>query len=236
MKPIIDIHAHVLPGVDDGCKTKEEALEMMGMYESQNVCAVICTPHYGPCSVEGADPEKAYEWLSATGSPVRLLMGNEIYFTRSTLLDVRRGFAHTLAGSKHVLIEFEDWAYATPAEDIYNALKWFAQTEYTPILAHPERYQNLQYNPDFYEKIAKTGTKLQINAYDVVENDNPVIKKTTQRLLKKRLVSFIGSDAHGSVRRAPALQTGVKWIYDNCPETYADAVVHDNAAKIIGGA
>jgi tyrosine-protein phosphatase YwqE len=74
---------------------------------------------------------------------------------------------------------------------------------------------------------------LQINAYDVYENSNPLTVKTTQYLLNNKLVSFIGSDAHGAKRRSPALSAGVKWIYDHCPEAYSDAIVHDNAAKII---
>ena len=233
MKRVIDIHSHILPGVDDGCKTKEEALAMLKMYEEQEAEAVICTPHFGPCSKFGADIYEAFNWLSSTGSPVKLYLGNEILFTRSTLVDVRRRTANSLAGSKHILVEFEDWMKHTPAEDILIATQWLAQSEYTPILAHPERYKSLQYNPDFCRKIAKTGTKLQINAYDIYDSQNLETKKLTQQLLKKRLVSFIGSDAHGADRRSPALKSGIQWIYDNCPEDYANAIVHDNAEKII---
>ncbi len=238
MKPVIDIHSHMLPGVDDGCESKEEALAMLKMYENQNVEAVVCTPHYGSCGIPNADVNGTFDWLASTGSPVKLYLGNEILFTRSTLMDVRRKRAMPLAGSKYVLIEFEEWAYNTSAEDILNGVAWLAQSEYVPILAHPERYHFLRSNPNFCEKISKNGVKFQINAYDICENSNELTKSLAQRLLKKRLVSFIGSDAHGAERRSPALQTGVKWIYDHCPEDYADAIVHDNAAKILkaGGA
>ncbi len=238
MKRIIDIHSHMLPGLDDGCPDEKEALAMLKMYEDQNVEAVICTPHYGVCAIPGTDVNGAFSWLSSIDSPVKLHLGNEILFDRSTLRDVRQGLAKPLAGSKYVLIEFEDWAYNTSAEEILYSISWLAQSEYIPILAHPERYQSLQYNPDFYQKITKNGVKLQVNAYDIYDSDNELTKRTAQMLLRKRMVAFIGSDAHGADRRPPALQSGVKWIYDNCPEEYADAVVHDNAAKILksGGA
>ena len=58
----------------------------------------------------------------------------------------------------------------------------------------------------------------------------------TQYLLRSKMVSFIGSDAHGISHRPPMVGNGIRWIYDHLPEDYADAIVHDNAAKIIGGA
>lgn len=236
MKPIIDIHSHILPDVDDGCSDKTRAIVMLAMYEEQGVESLICTPHYGPCMIKGANIKETFNWLESVGSPVKLFLGNEVYFTPHTLRDVRRQKALTLAGSKFVLIEFEEWCFHTDADVIYNSLKWFSQSEYTPVLAHAERYESLQRSPGFYERLTKSGVKLQLNAYDIYESDNYMTRKTAQDLLQKQLVSFIGSDAHNTTYRSPALRTGVKWIYDHCPESYADAVVHDNAEKIIGGA
>ena len=135
--------------------------------------------------------------------------------------------------SKWILIEFEEWLYSSDAEEILAGMQWLSKTEYKVILAHPERYLNLQLHPEFYKKIAKTGVKMQINAFDVVQNTNRLAVEATKFLLKNKLVSFIGSDAHGAKKRSPELATGVKWIYDNCPEDYADAIVHDNAMEII---
>ena len=233
MKQIIDIHSHMLPAVDDGCPTKKEALRMLKMYEKQNVEAVICTPHYGPCAITGASVDDAYTWIKSTGSPVNLYLGNEILAGRNTIDDIRSGDARTLAGSDYSLIEFEQWSYYTPAKEILADCIIFACIGLNVIIAHPERYTTLQLQPEYYKKLVDTGAKLQINAYDVYENTDRSVTRATQYLLRKKLVSFIGSDAHGAERRSPRLSTGVQWIYDHCDEKYADAIVHDNAAEII---
>jgi len=236
MKPVIDIHSHILPYVDDGSRSADESKAMLSMYESQNTEALICTPHFGPCAVQGVNVQGVFDWFSSTSSSVKLYFGNEINYTDSTLSDVRQGRAKTLAGSNYILVEFETWSFQSDALMIYSNMKRLTASEYIPVLAHAERYESLQYQEHFYEKLTKSGVKLQINAYDIYETQNRGIKRTTQMLLKNKLVSFIGSDAHGISRRAPALQTGVRWVYDHCPQDYADAIVHDNAAKIIGGA
>ena len=233
MKKIIDIHSHILPGVDDGCKTREEALEMLSMYEEQNVEAVICTPHYGPCGIRGADVKGTFNWLQSQSRNVKLYLGSEIhdeYFDPE--YDESTG-QFRLAGSRYYLIEFEEWAYNATKERMQFLL--YAINHFTgkSILAHPERYRAIQEDPEFCKKLAETGIGLQINAYDVFENNNPVTVKTTRYLLENRLVTHVGSDAHGMRHRPPALAVGVKWIYDHCPEDYADAIVHDNAKKII---
>jgi len=236
MKHIVDIHSHILPDVDDGCKSHAESVKMLDLYMGQHVEAIICTPHYGVCGIPGVDIEDAYCLLirKAADRGITLYLGNEILFDRFTLLHVRRGLARTLCNSEYILVEFDPWGAGASADYIFNCMSWLAQSEYKPILAHAERYPALQVNEDIYHKLVRAGVKLQINAYDIYNNPDEREQKVTRRLLMKHLVSFIGSDTHGE-RRPPILLDGVSWIYDNCREDYADAVVHDNAAKLILG-
>ena len=234
MKPMIDIHSHILPGVDDGCPDREQALAMLRMYEEQGAEAVICTPHFGICARKGADVEGAFRWLCSLESPVKLYIGNEILLTRYTLQDVRRGIARRMAGSDRILIEFDEWSrYSATQEEITEGLRWAGDSEFRPILAHAERYKCLRENPELYRRIAESGAEIQINAYSICEETNPDTVSAARFLLENRLVSYIGSDAHGETRRPPRLQKGVQWIYDHCPEEYADAVVHDNAWRLL---
>lgn len=236
MKPIIDIHSHILPGVDDGCQSKLEALAMLSMYEEQNVEAVICTPHFGPCAIPGADVEGAYKWLCSKSSSVKLYLGCEALVGSFTPeLDI--GGPHgprQMAGTRVILLEFDEWGSVhTDADHIVFMISGFEHFCCPVILAHAERYRSLQENPKAYRDILRTGARLQINAYDVYDTQTEVTKITTRWLLENRMVSFIGSDAHGAAKRKPVLKNGVQWIYDNCPEDYADAIVHDNAAELI---
>ena len=237
MKRVIDIHSHILPRVDDGCRNRVEALAMLAMYEQQNVEAVICTPHYGPCGFTGADVNGAFEWLRSRSPSVDLYLGNEAdagYFDGESI-NAPTG-PRTLAGSNALLVEFDEWGSThVTEEELIKGLSYLDHFFCDVILAHPERYKIVQDNPEICRKIAKMGIKMQINAYDVYETKTDATRILTQWMLENQLVSYIGSDAHGAKRRAPALQSGVLWIYDHCPEDYADAIVHDNAAKIIRG-
>ncbi len=230
MKPIIDIHSHILPGADDGCSNQEEALAMLRMYEEQGVEAVVCTPHFGICARKGADVEGAFEWLCSVESPVKRYLGNEILLTRYTLQDTRRGIARRMADSDRILIEFDE--YADPG-DIVEGMRWAGDSEFRPILAHAERYSLLRKQPELWRRIVENGAAIQINAYSVCEDTNPKTVEAARYLLENQLVSFIGSDAHGEFNRPPRLTKGVQWIYEHCPEDYADAIVHDNAAELI---
>ena len=234
MKKIIDIHSHILPAVDDGCPSQQEALAMLKMYEAQDAEAVVCTPHFGDCGKKGADVEGAFAWLRSVESPVKLFLGNEILLTRDSLQDVRRGIARRIAGSDRILIEFEEWGYHFAGlDEIMDGLKFAADSEFIPILAHAERYNCLQNNPEMYYRIRKLGAEIQINAWSVCEEQKESTMAAVRFLLANQLAGYLGSDAHGEHHRPPKLAKGVKWIYDHCPEMYADAVVHDNAAKIL---
>ena len=230
MKAIIDIHSHMLPGLDDGCPDREQAQAMLRMYEEQGVEAVICTPHFGICGKLGANVEGAYKWLCSVESPVKLYLGNEILCDHDILTDIRNGKARRMAGSDRILIEFDE--YEEP-EYIVEEMCRAAASEFRPILAHAERYRLLRKQPELYHRIVEYGVAIQINAYSVSEESNPGTVKAARHLLENRLVSFIGSDAHGAFKRPPSLKKGVQWIYGHCPEDYADEVIHDNAAEMI---
>lgn len=228
MKRIIDIHSHILANVDDGCVTRYDTLRTLEEYERLGVEAVICTPHFGPYGDTEADVEGEFKWLASIDSTVSFYLGNEVYMNNHALKAIRAGEARTLAGSNSILIEFDSSALGMSLPFI-NASRPFSTHEV--ILAHPERYELLQAYPAICDKLAKY-VKLQINAYDIYDTDNDLAKNVSRYLLEKQLASYIGSDTHGR-RRPPKLKTGVQWIYDHCPKEYADAVVHDNAAKII---
>ena len=131
--------------------------------------------------------------------------------------------------SGRILIEFDE--YASP-EDIAEGMRWAGDSEFGPILAHAERYKLLREQPDKWHRIAESGAAIQINAYSICEDADPSTVNAARYLLENRLVSFIGSDAHGEFKRPPRLAKGVQLIYEHCPVDYADALVHDNAAEI----
>lgn len=225
VKPFIDIHSHILPGEDDGCPNKDEALAMLRMYEDQGAKAVICTPQLDKNSKTN-DINRMFEWLCSVESAVKLYMGKEVRLPYCSLRDLRQ-----LAGSDRILIELDEH---TEASEIKKIVCKVADSGYVPVLANAERYQYLRNDLDLYYEIMREGAEFQIDVNDLREDVDERILETTRYLLEKRLANYIGSDAHGEFYMPPWFVDGVKWIYDHCPEEYADAVVHDNAAKLIG--
>ena len=234
LKSIIDIHSHILPGVDDGASVLSEYLDMIDIYKAQNVEAVICTPHFGPCGYPEADIPGVFTQCSSQTDSFGLFLGNEVLYTDSTLTDLRNKSAKTLNGTDYILVEFDEWkTYHVEKTFLVESLLKLAQSEYKPVLAHAERYEAVQYDLDICQFLSEHGVLLQVNAYDLFEQKKESCRNAAQWLAKNRLITFIGSDCHG-YHRPPNLLSGVNWLYNNVPEEYADAVVHGNAKKLLG--
>ena len=140
-------------------------------------------------------------------------------------------------GTKYALAEFLE--YSGEHEDagkIRTNLLELKKQGFRPILAHPERYKAMQEDWEKLRELTENGILLQVNAYDLFLNVHPRTKDLAQWLAKERLISFIGSDMHGTRpgKHEPRLKEGIQWLYENTDEEYADAVCFGNAAKLLG--
>ncbi|MFA5006182.1 MAG: CpsB/CapC family capsule biosynthesis tyrosine phosphatase [Candidatus Izemoplasmatales bacterium] len=194
---MIDVHAHVLPFVDDGSPDVESSLAMLREQASQGVTVQFLTPHYYPFRgyVRTAADNRAVfaDFVKAAeGIGVRLILGNEIYYTIETLRDLRNGTVIPLGTSRHVLVEF---SMAKEEEDIAEAIHNLKSIGYVPIVAHPERYPYLGEVSDF-EIIRRMGGLIQLNAASLLGKYGTTIQKFCFRLLKLGLVDFVASDIH----------------------------------------
>ena len=144
---ITDIHTHILPGIDDGCRNLEESLALVRSFLEQGISEVIATPHYRNRAYLGdAGPiVEAYNTLcdairntefALTAGTFKLHLGQELHYTESLPELLENGTCLTLAGSHYVLIEFANEA---PYEEIYRGMRRIIEAGYTPILAHMER-------------------------------------------------------------------------------------------------
>ena len=104
-----------------------------------------------------------------------------------------------------------------------------------PILAHAERYRALQDDRDLVRELAGSGVLMQVNAFDLERNLNPVTREQAQWMAKEKLISFIGSDMHGMRpgARRPVVEEGIRWLFDNVEEEYALDVTVRNAEKLL---
>lgn len=232
----IDIHSHVLPGIDDGAQDESEALEMLRIAANDGICQIIATPHFhyrrGHASPEQIKQavSKMQELLNKEKIPMKLHTGNELYYTHELLETVKAGEALTMADSDYVLLEFSP---ETEERRIQNAVYEFLNEGYYPIIAHMERYLAFQKNQDFAEKISEMGAYFQINAGSLIGNAGWQIKHFARLMIKNGFIQFVATDAHDIGRRSPTLAKASDWITKKCGESELLEYLYENPRMVI---
>ena len=217
--PITDMHCHILPMVDDGSQSLEQTMAMIDMAYSQGVRRIIATPHYhiGKMMVDSVKVKSTTDELSAILSDkypeISLYPGNEIYYYSDAMKDIREHRAVTLANSRYMLWEFSpDEQYDTIGYSVYEAVS----NGYIPVLAHIERYICLMDRDDLIEQLIDEGACIQVNSGSVAGNNGKKTQKFIKKLLRKKMIQFVASDAHSDITRAPRFDEAVKIIMKYC--------------------
>lgn len=210
---MIDIHMHLIPGVDDGAENMEMALAMMIRAKQQEISRIIATPHSEVFRYSKEGGNIIFRRLLNTAAKVcpdmKLYLGCEVYceagIMDQVLEDVTTGRYPTMNGSRYVLMEFS--MYAEP-EGALTCVEAMVNGGYTPIIAHMERYRNLCDNMELVDRFRELGALIQINVYSLFDEDKDSIKNWARRLVQERKVDFLGTDAHRTYHRPPQRGTG----------------------------
>lgn len=229
------MHTHILPGVDDGPKTMEAALELLEMAQKDGIQAVILTPHYrGRYRADAAQIGEVFADLCREAEKrslsIRLFLGNEIYLNGHIMEALEQGRLRSMNDSQYVLLEFGDMMLRNQIlEGISQAVRW----GYTPIIAHLERYELFRKEPDLVEAVLDLGALIQLNADSVMGRQGFFIKRFCCRLLKQGQVHFIASDAHDGKKRPPLLGACRRWVQRKYGTAVADAIFRVNPHRVI---
>lgn len=236
MSSYIDIHSHILPQIDDGAKNIDMSIKMLRIAQQNGICSIILTPHNKPLH-HNASPEKIrsltddlQKAANRKEIPIRLYVGNEIYYRSNILEILEERKASTLADSMYVLVEFgplDDFDY------IRNGIYQLLSGGFRPIMAHVERYGCVASSLERVRELVKMGCYIQINAGSVMGQYGFGTKKFTRRILKQGLVHFVATDAHDDVRRRPCLLDCAKYIDKKFGEDYAEKILKENPEKVI---
>jgi len=231
-----DIHAHILPGVDDGAADMKQTIRMFQMAASEQITAIIATPHY-ICGRENPNPEylvelkcQVQEAALSINKDLRIFLGNEIYYSESVVGDLRQGKALTLADSRYVLVEFSK---GERFNAIYQGIRELTRHGYIPILAHAERYMCLHGKTDLIDELVKAGCYIQVNVGSIMGGIMNMNAAFVRKLINRGLVHFIGSDSHNDGIRAPVMKTAVKHMLKRCNRENAWRILHENPQKIL---
>ncbi len=203
---MIDIHCHILPGIDDGAKDIAESIAILKKAETAGVTDLILTPHYIKGTKYNADNTKKWELLQKLtkvakkeGLKINLYLGNEIYIDEDlpemlTDEDGEKKYElATLNSKKYVLIELP-----VQHEDLTapNTLFELIRSGLVPVIAHPERYEYIQRNLKYAEELVRIGCVLQGDYLALTGKYGKAPKKALKRLLKKDLIFCLASDTH----------------------------------------
>ena len=226
---MIDIHSHLVPGVDDGSQSLEESLALLKQVEEDGITELITTPHFmknGEYRVKASELVKRFNELKqAYQGSIKLHLGNELYIHPDLPELLEQGDILTLAESKTILVEFPFQSYKNEYDEILYELS----LKYRIIIAHPERYHYVQEDPNFCLRWLKEGYLLQ-------SNQNSLFKKETKKVLFSMIehgfISFIASDAHNEYRPL-ILKEAYELLEEEFGVSIAKQLTGENAGKLL---
>lgn len=233
---LIDIHCHILFGVDDGARNARVTRKMLELAYEDGIRAMIATPHYRP------DRWRiSREQLELTLGKVQLLArdldpefriypGNEIFYREGIEKRLAEDKIWTMAGSTCVLVEFHpDDSY----EYLHQGLQSLQMAGYETILAHWERYDCLRRDPERLEVLAGSGVGIQSNADAVLGGQGRAVKKLVREMLEAGLVDYVATDSHSMDRRPPQLKKAYDYIQKKSGREIAERVCVINPQRIL---
>lgn len=236
---MIDIHCHILPDVDDGADSLEEALEMARIAAFSGVTDIVATPHFrGEPGETDMKEEIDHRYrqlrdaLERWQIPVRLHKGAEILCTPQTPLLAREGRMPTLGNSRYVLTEFyfnESFGFMD------STLQKITHNGYIPVVAHPERYDAVQWDPERLWTWADRGYVFQLNKGSVLGMLGHRAEQAAHDLLELGLAHLFASDAHNCDRRTPIMDGLYRWTEKFCDPECAHILLSENPSRILKG-
>lgn len=239
-EPMIDIHTHVLPGVDDGSQSMDESLELLALAADTGVDTLIATPHCNiPDEFENyasLEMEQLFHQLDeereSAGIPVRLLRGMEVFATPELPELLEEGKIWTLNGTRYFLMEF---AFQEDPDFCREILRRCERQGFWPVIAHPERYDFIQEDPQLAFEWCIAGYGLQINKGSLLGRFGQRARRMSELLLGHGLAACVASDAHSPAQRSTYMAEIEGYLSEEYGVDYCRLLLYENPARIIQG-
>jgi len=232
---MIDIHVHILPGLDDGASTWEEATEMARAAASEGTQILVATPHFLPGNWPGKSRiadlvAQLQEKLNSQNISLQIYPGGEVYLEPE--LPERIYDLPFLGGqSKYLLVELPFEELPSFADEVLFKLR---VKDIVPVLAHPERNRVIGEDLSILAKWIRQGALVQVNAGSLTGAFGRKVRAVAEAMVKARMVHFLGSDGH-SVKRPPRMLKARKKIAELMGEQEAEGITRRNALALLRG-
>ena len=237
---MIDIHSHILPGVDDGPQTLEESLRILKKAADEGVKTIVTTPH-----VLDGPSENYFQRICNTFNvikhalisnkiPISIVWGAEVFIFHDLPQKIKGNKELTInMGSKYILLELP--FHEIPPFTEQTIFELLLQG-IVPIISHPERYIEIQKDSNKLSNLIKKGVLTQLNAGSLMGRYGKKVQKTANTLLTHNLIHMIGSDAHSIVNGSYSLSQGVTEAAGVIGIEKAKEMVTSIPEKILNGA
>lgn len=236
----VDIHCHILPGLDDGAKDINESLGMAHMAVADGTQRLVATPHINPGSFDN-QPERIRhvcqvlrERLKADGVPLILESAAEIRIGPWLLGMVKRGEVPWLGNPEGRALLLELPHQGVEAGNLY-ILELLTRQGVRPVLAHPERIRSFVNHPERLEPYLALGCMLQVTSGALCGIFGDDVSATVDELMKRGWVHFIASDGHRFLRRQPVVGDGVNEATRLVGREKAEQLARENPLALLNG-
>ena len=235
---MIDLHCHILDGVDDGSYCLSDSVEMARAALESGTRLIAATPHAcAPGLPENPWGEALEQKLAALNAALaaarldlRVLPGQEIYCDGDILPGLKSGRLIPLNGSRYVLTEFDFYA---SAEVISDRARSLLAEGWVPVIAHPERYAAVKEDAQNAYRLKRLGCLLQLNSGSLFGDFGNGARNAAHELLGEQLADVIASDAHSPYVRTPFMADAHEMVSELYSLDYADLLFRENPGRII---
>ena len=232
----VDIHTHILPGIDDGAENVDVAFDMLNKQYEEGVRDIVLTPHFGAYNPDFDlnKAEEAFQNLRRKAVDklphLNLYPGNEILYSPGTVEALNQGKAKPLAGTDYVLIEFlYEEEYAT----LLKAVKSLTMAGYRPVIAHVERYSCLLKDLDRVEDLIDQGAYIQVNGNSFLRGMLDKRFRFVKKLLKYDMIHIVATDCHNMKGRRPEIKAMSEKISQLAGETHMKQIMCYNGRSLL---
>jgi len=232
---MVDIHSHILPGVDDGARTLDESLQMLQLAAETGTTDIVATPHANAeFPYDHARIQEAFDTLCAKSrGTINVHLACDLHLSYVNVLDaLSNPQKFTINNHQYLLVELPDFFSLSVVSD---ALQQLLSSRFVPIITHPERNVSLHGHRRDIQSWVDQGVRIQITAQSLTGRFGPDAKQVADQLLKAKLVHFVASDAHDCVDRPPDLSAAYKYISTIRSRAEADALFLHNPAATLHG-
>jgi protein-tyrosine phosphatase len=241
---MIDVHSHILPGIDDGARDLEEALEMARLAVADGIRVMVATPHL--FKHKSVDPDAINEKkvilehlnafrdkLAQEGIGLEILPGCDVPLSVEALSLLEADRVLTVNdGKRYLLLELPHFSIPPSLEDICFRLQSWGLT---PIITHPERHPLILERPERLERLVDLGCLAQLTAGSLTGAFGRQVARVSRQLVKKGYIHLLASDAHNTRGRPPILSKAVRELARLIGPEEARIMVSQNPEKVIKG-